>query len=47
MFTQPHAHHPQRRSVQFAELIEDAAILALVVSAAAIFAAILLFMVVI
>ena len=47
MFTQPHAHHPHRRSVQLADWIEDAAILALLVSAAAILAAILLFMVVI
>ena len=47
MFTQPHAHHPHRRSVQLTDWIEDAAILALLVSAAAILAAIGLFMVVI
>ena len=47
MFTQPHAHHRNRRSVQFADWIEDAAILAMLVSAAAILAAIVLFMVVI
>ena len=47
MFTQPHAHHRNRRSVQFADWIEDAAILAMLFSAAAILAAIVLFMVVI
>ena len=46
MFT-PHAHHPHRRPVELADLIEDVAILALLVSAAAILAAIGLFMVVI
>jgi hypothetical protein len=47
MFTQPHAHHPHRRSGRPADWIEDAAILAIVVSAAAILAAIVLFMIVI
>ena len=47
MFTQPHAHHRHRRSVQLADWIEDAAIFAILVSAAAILAAIALFMVVI
>jgi hypothetical protein len=47
MFTQTPAHPPHPRSVQLAEWIEDAAILALLVSAAAILAAIGLFMVVI
>jgi hypothetical protein len=47
MFTQPHAHDPHQRSGQLADWIEDAAILAILFSAAAILAAIVLFMVVI
>jgi hypothetical protein len=45
MFTQ--SQHPHRRSGQLADWVEDAALLAMIFSAAAILAAIALFMVVI
>jgi len=47
MYIQSHAHDRRRRTVQLTELIEDLAILMLAFSAAAILAAIALFLIVI
>ena len=47
MYVQSHAHGPRHRSPQFAEWIEDAAVLVVAFSAAAILAAIVLLMIVI